>query len=174
MSGGGGRIWSENGDECRMGGGGLTKFLPTGGGGPPVSQGKTLPLCHISFPLSDFFYQMFQKLLFLCKIIVCANWNYLVLNFQFSSHISAYEFQTNLLHTMLRTEETFFSLAESCKRNCLVICDRGAMDATACELFSFSICSGHLCWRYSTSVLGRGEHPHWVAGKAKKKGGGWF
>lgn len=34
---------------------------------------------------------------------------------------------------MLATEETFFTLAESCAKNCLVICDRGVMDASACE-----------------------------------------
>jgi len=43
----------------------------------------------------------------------------------------AFKFQENLLKTMLQIENTFFELAESCPRDCLVICDRGAMDASA-------------------------------------------
>lgn len=43
----------------------------------------------------------------------------------------AYIFQENLLKTMLQIENTFFALAESCTRSCLIICDRGAMDASA-------------------------------------------
>ncbi|KAK4876206.1 hypothetical protein RN001_012628 [Aquatica leii] len=42
-----------------------------------------------------------------------------------------YQFQSNLLKTMLQIENTFFELAKSCKRNCLIICDRGAMDPSA-------------------------------------------
>ena len=38
--GGGDKPWSKNGDKCRMGG--LTKFLPDGGGIPQSSQEKTL------------------------------------------------------------------------------------------------------------------------------------
>lgn len=34
---------------------------------------------------------------------------------------------------MIQIENTFFALGESCTRNCLIICDRGAMDASACE-----------------------------------------
>lgn len=41
------------------------------------------------------------------------------------------EFQENLLHTMIKIENTFFALAEASERNCLVICDRGTMDASA-------------------------------------------
>ena len=40
--------------------------------------------------------------------------------------------QENLPHTMLQIEDTFFDLATGNKeRNVLVICDRGAMDASA-------------------------------------------
>ena len=39
--------------------------------------------------------------------------------------------QENLLKTMFQLEDTYFSLACTQKRNCLVICDRGAMDASA-------------------------------------------
>ncbi|XP_046679919.1 TRPL translocation defect protein 14 isoform X2 [Homalodisca vitripennis] len=42
-----------------------------------------------------------------------------------------YKFQENLLKTMLQIENTFFELGESCSRDCLIICDRGAMDASA-------------------------------------------
>lgn len=41
------------------------------------------------------------------------------------------KFQENLLKTMLAIENTFFNLAESCSKNCLIICDRGSMDAVA-------------------------------------------
>jgi len=40
-------------------------------------------------------------------------------------------FQENLLKTMLAIETVFFDLAKSCGKDCLVICDRGAMDAAA-------------------------------------------
>ncbi|XP_021916032.1 TRPL translocation defect protein 14 isoform X1 [Zootermopsis nevadensis] len=43
----------------------------------------------------------------------------------------AFRFQENLLKTMLQIENTFFALGESCSRDCLIICDRGAMDASA-------------------------------------------
>ncbi|XP_035226338.1 TRPL translocation defect protein 14-like isoform X2 [Stegodyphus dumicola] len=43
----------------------------------------------------------------------------------------AEKFQENLLKTMMAMEETYFSLAATCNRNCLVICDRGTMDAAA-------------------------------------------
>ena len=38
---------------------------------------------------------------------------------------------------MLQIENTFFQLGESLDRNCLIICDRGAMDASACEFCFF-------------------------------------
>lgn len=43
----------------------------------------------------------------------------------------SYKFQENLLKTMIQIENTFFELGESCSRDCLIICDRGAMDASA-------------------------------------------
>ena len=39
--------------------------------------------------------------------------------------------QENLLRTMFQIEDTYFSLARTQNRNCLVICDRGAMDCSA-------------------------------------------
>jgi hypothetical protein len=53
-------------------------------------------------------------------------------NFKILFSSTAYKFQENLLKTMLQIENTFFALGESCTRNCLIICDRGAMDASAC------------------------------------------
>nr|CAD7600830.1 unnamed protein product [Timema genevievae] len=47
----------------------------------------------------------------------------------------AFTFQENLLKTMVQIENTFFSLGDSCTRDCLIICDRGAMDASACVMF---------------------------------------
>jgi PREDICTED: similar to CG30118-PA len=41
------------------------------------------------------------------------------------------KFQENLLKTLLAIETTFFDLAETCNKNCLIICDRGTMDAVA-------------------------------------------
>ena len=41
------------------------------------------------------------------------------------------DFQENLLKTMFQIEDTYFSLAATQTRNCLVICDRGAMDCSA-------------------------------------------
>ncbi|XP_041977316.1 TRPL translocation defect protein 14 isoform X3 [Aricia agestis] len=43
----------------------------------------------------------------------------------------AVKFQENLLKTMIQIENTFFELGRTCQRNCLIICDRGAMDASA-------------------------------------------
>lgn len=43
----------------------------------------------------------------------------------------AYRFQENLIRTMVQIENTYFDLAASCNKNCLVICDRGIMDASA-------------------------------------------
>ncbi|CAG0890965.1 unnamed protein product [Darwinula stevensoni] len=40
-------------------------------------------------------------------------------------------FQESLLKTMMQIEQSYFSLAESNSHNCLIICDRGAMDASA-------------------------------------------
>jgi hypothetical protein len=62
-------------------------------------------------------------------------------NFKILFSSTAYIFQENLLKTMLQIENTFFALAESCTRSCLIICDRGAMDASAC-MFHFYWGSG--------------------------------
>ncbi|XP_055316408.1 TRPL translocation defect protein 14 isoform X2 [Sitodiplosis mosellana] len=43
----------------------------------------------------------------------------------------AYHFQENLLRTMIQIENTYFELGKSCSKNCLIICDRGVMDASA-------------------------------------------
>jgi len=47
------------------------------------------------------------------------------------SETEVYNFQLNLIKTMMSVEDTFFQLAESSSYNCLVICDRGVMDASA-------------------------------------------
>lgn len=41
------------------------------------------------------------------------------------------QFQQNLLKTMFQIEDTYFELAATQNRNCLVICDRGTMDCSA-------------------------------------------
>lgn len=43
----------------------------------------------------------------------------------------AFTFQANLIRTMMKIEDTYFDLAQTCQKNCLVICDRGLMDGSA-------------------------------------------
>ncbi|XP_037077965.1 TRPL translocation defect protein 14-like [Pollicipes pollicipes] len=43
----------------------------------------------------------------------------------------ALEFQNNLFKTMVSIENTYFELASTVDQNCLIICDRGTMDASA-------------------------------------------
>ena len=52
-------------------------------------------------------------------------------NFSELSPEQTEKFQENLLKTIIQIENTYFDLAEESKRNCLVICDRGTMDASA-------------------------------------------
>lgn len=53
-------------------------------------------------------------------------------NFAELSIQAADKFQANLLKTMMQIENSFFDLASSSlSQNCLVICDRGTMDASA-------------------------------------------
>lgn len=47
--------------------------------------------------------------------------------------IAADRFQQNLIKTMMQIEQTYFDLADMSNANCLVICDRGVMDPSACE-----------------------------------------
>ena len=42
-------------------------------------------------------------------------------------------FQDNILRTILQLEKTFFDMAEEDQGNVLIVCDRGAMDPSACE-----------------------------------------
>ena len=49
------------------------------------------------------------------------------------NQIQANRFQANIVKTILQIEQTFFDLAEGDKKNCLVVCDRGAMDPSACK-----------------------------------------
>ena len=53
------------------------------------------------------------------------------ISFGLLTESQGFEFQTNLLKTMLQLEDTYFSLARTQTRNCLVICDRSAMDCSA-------------------------------------------
>ena len=41
------------------------------------------------------------------------------------------DFQEHLVATMMALEDTYFSMAEKCSQNCLIIADRGVMDASA-------------------------------------------
>jgi hypothetical protein len=51
----------------------------------------------------------------------------------FLSFIPAFKFQEELLRTMMQVESVFFTMADSVKEDVLIICDRGAMDASACK-----------------------------------------
>ena len=42
------------------------------------------------------------------------------------------------MKTLLQLEQTFFDLAASCRRNTLVISDRGAMDPSSCKYHEHS------------------------------------
>ncbi|XP_052861774.1 TRPL translocation defect protein 14 isoform X4 [Anopheles cruzii] len=42
-----------------------------------------------------------------------------------------FKFQENLLRTMIQIENTYFELGRTSTKNCLIICDRGFMDASA-------------------------------------------
>ncbi len=56
-------------------------------------------------------------------------------NFAELSEEQAYQFQKDLLSVMLHMEQTYFNLAASEAkkgRKTVVLCDRGAMDASAC------------------------------------------
>lgn len=54
------------------------------------------------------------------------------LEFRFDEVLIGYSFQENLLKTMMQIEQTYFTLAKNCSRNCLIIFDRGTMDPSAC------------------------------------------
>ena len=41
------------------------------------------------------------------------------------------DFQEHLVTTMMALEDTYFSMAEKCRQNVLIIADRGVMDASA-------------------------------------------
>lgn len=43
------------------------------------------------------------------------------------------QFQEELVKAMMQIERTYFRLAETLNRDVLIICDRGAMDASACK-----------------------------------------
>lgn len=49
---------------------------------------------------------------------------------------------------MLQIENTFFELGESCEQDCLIICDRGAMDAAACNIIII-----YLLWMYTNFTV---------------------
>lgn len=64
----------------------------------------------------------------LVVVFVCDN----IFDFLFA----ALKFQENLLRTMIQIENTYFELGKSSQKNCLIICDRGVMDASACKFFT--------------------------------------
>lgn len=41
---------------------------------------------------------------------------------------------------MIQMENTFFALAERFNRDCIIICDRGTMDASACKFYLNLVC----------------------------------
>ena len=47
--------------------------------------------------------------------------------------VAAFQFQQNVIKTMMQVENTFHALAEHRRQNVLLICDRGVMDGSACK-----------------------------------------
>lgn len=45
----------------------------------------------------------------------------------------ANKFQEDVLKTIIQLEDTFIHLASKGETNCLIVCDRGTMDASACK-----------------------------------------
>ena len=64
---------------------------------------------------------------------------------------AAIQFQENLLKTMIQIENTFFTLAESFNRDCIVICDRGTMDPSACK--SIHLLIAFIYWFVNVCLL---------------------
>ena len=54
-------------------------------------------------------------------------------------------FQDNILRTILQLEKTFFDMAEEDRGNVLIVCDRGAMDPSACECVCVCVCGVCVC-----------------------------
>lgn len=54
---------------------------------------------------------------------------------------------------MIQIENTYFELGESCKKNCLIICDRGVMDASACEYTSCTNVTDAKMWKFDGCVF---------------------
>ena len=48
------------------------------------------------------------------------------------------------MKTLLQLEQTFFDLAASCRRNTLVISDRGAMDPSSCKFHKQSYLNSYM------------------------------
>lgn len=56
-------------------------------------------------------------------------------DFKYMSREEVYKFQKNLLHTVFAVEQLYEDLAKASVNqgcNCIIICDRGAMDISAC------------------------------------------
>ena len=54
----------------------------------------------------------------------------------------------------LQIEKTFFELAKGEGRNCLVLCDRGIMDLSACKYYPHHVISHIVCaWKMSQLIL---------------------
>ena len=60
-------------------------------------------------------------------------------NWEETTPTQALQFTENIVKTIVQVEQTFFDLAKEDKSNVLIICDRGAMDPSACALPSFSL-----------------------------------
>lgn len=73
--------------------------------------------------------------------------------------VLGFNFQENLLKTMMQLEETYFTLGHTCPRNVLIICDRGTLDASACECQFLSI---NVYAVRSDTYSGFYESPQWL------------
>lgn len=58
------------------------------------------------------------------------------------------QFQANIVKTILQIEQTFFDLASRDCENCIIVCDRGVMDPSACmakNVGIYNYCSCGIC-----------------------------
>lgn len=99
----------------------LYKLVLTGGpcGGKTTGQTR----------LSTFFENLGWKVFRVpetANVLLCGG-----VKFAELSEEDCYGFQHNLIRTMMQIEQTYVDLAKGSKKNCLIICDRGVMDATA-------------------------------------------
>lgn len=99
----------------------IKKIVLTGG---PCAGKTTALVC-----INDFFTRLGYKVFTVPEVptmITQSGWSYLTDNKAFY-----YEGEKVILELQLALEDKIQQLAETCKENCLIVCDRGALDISA-------------------------------------------